>query len=195
MVGVFGEGWIRVTLPNISGLTTAATTSAQGTVTTSAQSFAGVKTFQDAPVIGNASDIAAASGSAPGVVTTGVQSFAGVKTFSAQRTNFYTNAEVNNSVGSIGIGGFWDISVASFGFSGIVSVHHANTANGNINRSQVFFVAARGTAATVTSLGSSTGQTGDCTFTLSIPGPSAIRVTNTSGAATTVYMTFLGNHL
>lgn len=59
----------------------AASATQAGVVTTGAQTFAGVKTFQDAPVISNASGIVAASATVPGVVTTGAQTLAGTKTF------------------------------------------------------------------------------------------------------------------
>lgn len=58
-----------------------ATALTPGIVTTEAQTFGGVKTFQDPPVVFNASGIVAASTSAAGIVTTEAQAFAGTKTF------------------------------------------------------------------------------------------------------------------
>ena len=54
----------------------------RGAVTTGAQTFAGVKTFNSAPTIGNASGIVAATAAVPGVVSTSAQTFGGSKTFS-----------------------------------------------------------------------------------------------------------------
>jgi hypothetical protein len=54
----------------------------RGAVTTGAQIFAGVKTFNSAPSIGDASSIVQATASVPGVVSTGAQTFGGTKTFS-----------------------------------------------------------------------------------------------------------------
>jgi hypothetical protein len=54
----------------------------RGAVTTGAQTFAGVKSFNSPPFINDASSIVQATASVPGVVSTGAQTFGGTKTFS-----------------------------------------------------------------------------------------------------------------
>jgi len=76
---------------NTSGLASA---TSPGLVGITTQTFAGVKTFQDAPIIGNASGIAAASATVQGVVTTGTQAFAGEKTFTGGLNSIAGYAEL-----------------------------------------------------------------------------------------------------
>jgi hypothetical protein len=54
-----------------------------GMLTTGADTLAGAKTFNSAPIISDASGIAAASASVPGIITTGAQTLAGAKTFNS----------------------------------------------------------------------------------------------------------------
>lgn len=182
-----------------------ATASQAGIVSTTAQIFGGAKTFQDAPVIGNASGIVAASATVPGVVTTGAQTFAGAKTFSATvasqaNTGFQTNTAIVRYAGgqAMAAGASYTTNLessagASSTGGGLLIIHGFDSGSGT------GFSALYGLARTVLNGASVTAANHICTqgalttnqFTISASG-GFVRITNNSSLSLQVYLAFFG---
>jgi hypothetical protein len=96
---------------------------------------------------------------------------------------------------AIAASGTSDISIntGGGGYTGTLTVSNVVTANAGEATYTTFFVSGRGAAATIQQIATDNGASGSASFTVTTPTNGVIRVTNTSGSATTVSISFVGH--
>lgn len=179
-----------------------ASATTDGIVTQTAQTFAGVKTFSDAPVISSASGIVAASATVPGVITTGAQTIAGSKTFSSAVASssvggFYSNSSNFRYIGGASLAnGATTTTTKAYpadNGGGLVLLSGYNTSTGvSFSCLYNFYSQVAGGAGGM----GATFVSGAGSFTTNVFGFSNsggfVTITNNSGSPIQVFITFLG---
>jgi len=106
---------------------------------------------------------------------------------------FGSGGIISKSVDDVANNGTVDITVASAGgFQGFLAVANTVSANANARTHTTYSVFGRGTDASIQQIATDNGSTSGASFTVTVPSNGTIRVTNTSGNTTDVYIQFFG---
>lgn len=122
------------------------------------------------------------------------RSFGAINNSDAALVSAYTRILSTRSL-SVADGSTLDLDLGTtVGYQGTLLVSNTSNATANTRTQTMYALLGRGTDSTFTSLATDNGTLGGATFTVSTPTDGVVRVTNTSGVTTTVYIQFIGGN-
>jgi hypothetical protein len=106
-----------------------------------------------------------------------------------------TTGVINARNNSVANSGTLDITINSGGggFAGLLVVQNTQVSDAGLRTQSTFSVIGRGTDAAATQIATRNGASGGRSFTVTFPSNGVVRITNTSGATTSISASFFGN--
>ena len=101
---------------------------------------------------------------------------------------------VGNQASAIASGSFIDVAIVTSGagYQGFLSVANTQDISANTRTQTTFSVFGRGASSTITQIATANGSVAGASFTVTTPSNGVIRITNTSGLASTIVAQFFG---